>query len=634
MSLGVPAIPSPYIHSSQKRRKNIWYSVKDGEWSDPSTWISNGLSYCQYNFNYPGQAVPSPIFPAIGDDVYINHTVNFNFPGTNTSLTVNNLYISGKLTTVSPQANTINIIGDLQSTGSIDLTCVSGMTLVLYGTDNYVNSFVGGTNSTVTYARLGDQMVMALPYVTLTIIGTGTKYATGDLNITKLSIPITTTLLTFELGIYNLSVSSTSVIGSKLSKTGGGSLLFTGLLTFSNTFTNSVLSLTGNPNVECRGGISSINNATSLWYAGTGTWSFTTNNQTITQNGNSQLVFNGQVLIAAGITLSITSLGTPDAEYVRFNDLVVAGSSSSTLTNNGNIWISNPTMPMSTGGGVFNYMNGASSYLGFPQTSAYTLPYTSFQGLYIVGTGIKTLSGDSVVGKLWVATGAQIEASSYNLQIAGTSNLGGLLSKNGSGNVLFVGLITLSNSIPGIDFSSGNPTVECRGGITYINQSYPTFKSGTGTWTFSTNNQTVSGLGLGMEFDGNVLISGAITLIFSGNIFTTNSIINGSLNGDNAGSVFDNRVANTLNTFGIAYTSSVRPMITGSLVCNTSASVWKYNALGNQDVTGGTYRTLEFGGSGVKTLQGNVVVNTTAGGSWSITGTATINYNGFTITTI
>lgn len=43
---------------------------------------------------------------------------------------------------------------------------------------------------------------------------------------------------------------------------------------------------------------------------------------------------------------------------------------------------------------------------------------------------------------------------------------------------------------------------------------------------------------------------------------------------------------------------------------------------------------LIFGGSGVKTLQGNVVVNTTAGGSWSITGTATVNMNGFTITTI
>ena len=75
-------------------------------------------------------------------------------------------------------------------------------------------------------------------------------------------------------------------------------------------------------------------------------------------------------------------------------------------------------------------------------------------------------------------------------------------------------------------------------------------------------------------------------------------------------------------------------MTTGVLQCNNGANTFKYNMAGDQDVTGGTYRTLEFGGSGVKTLQGNVVVNTTAGGSWSITGTASINYNGYTITTI
>jgi len=67
---------------------------------------------------------------------------------------------------------------------------------------------------------------------------------------------------------------------------------------------------------------------------------------------------------------------------------------------------------------------------------------------------------------------------------------------------------------------------------------------------------------------------------------------------------------------------------------SAAANIWRYDKAGNQDIKGTTYRTLEFGGSGVKTLLGNVVVNTTAGGSWSITGTASINYNGFTITTI
>ncbi len=75
-------------------------------------------------------------------------------------------------------------------------------------------------------------------------------------------------------------------------------------------------------------------------------------------------------------------------------------------------------------------------------------------------------------------------------------------------------------------------------------------------------------------------------------------------------------------------------MLVGILQCDAAANTFKYNRAGNQDVLGGTYRTLEFGGSGVKTLLGDVFVNVTAGGSWSITGTASINYNGFSITNI
>ena len=75
-------------------------------------------------------------------------------------------------------------------------------------------------------------------------------------------------------------------------------------------------------------------------------------------------------------------------------------------------------------------------------------------------------------------------------------------------------------------------------------------------------------------------------------------------------------------------------MVTGQLQTNNAANTFKYNRAGVQDVKGGTYRTIEFGGSGVKTLLGNVIINTTAGGSQSTTGSASVNLNGFTITTI
>ncbi len=65
MSLGISTIPTPYIHSSVKRRKNTWYSVKDGNWTDRTVWISNQIK----RYDYPGQNIPSPVFPQVGDDV-------------------------------------------------------------------------------------------------------------------------------------------------------------------------------------------------------------------------------------------------------------------------------------------------------------------------------------------------------------------------------------------------------------------------------------------------------------------------------------------------------------------------------------------------------------------------------------
>jgi|GEM_PF-4806972 len=40
MQLAVSTSPN---HTMLRRRKNVWYSVKDGNWSDPNTWMSNAL---------------------------------------------------------------------------------------------------------------------------------------------------------------------------------------------------------------------------------------------------------------------------------------------------------------------------------------------------------------------------------------------------------------------------------------------------------------------------------------------------------------------------------------------------------------------------------------------------------------
>lgn len=187
-------------------------------------------------------------------------------------------------------------------------------------------------------------------------------------------------------------------------------------------------------------------------------------------------------------------------------------------------------------------------------------------------------------------------------------------------SILIVGNLSIGSCV--FDNSFVNANIELQGGITGF---VGTFKSGTGTLSFTTNNQSITNGGT-LNIDAVVLISGAITVINSITV-APNLILNNTLNGDNASSTFDNRSV-------VQYKNSTRPMVVGILQCNNAANTFKYNLSGNQDVTGGTYFTIEFGGSGVKTLQGNVIVNVTGGGGQSTTGSASVNLNGFTITTI
>lgn len=66
------------------------------------------------------------------------------------------------------------------------------------------------------------------------------------------------------------------------------------------------------------------------------------------------------------------------------------------------------------------------------------------------------------------------------------------------------------------------------------------------------------------------------------------------------------------------------------LPSDLTATNFYYDLAGAQSVMGGDYENLILGGSGVKTLRGNVTYT----GTYTITGTATVNLNGFTITKI
>jgi len=71
-----PSITSITPHISVLRKRNTWYTMADGNWNDPHIWLSNGTKR---------NAVPQT-----GDDVYVNHTVDYSNNFSGSGFTFNN----------------------------------------------------------------------------------------------------------------------------------------------------------------------------------------------------------------------------------------------------------------------------------------------------------------------------------------------------------------------------------------------------------------------------------------------------------------------------------------------------------------------------------------------------------------
>ena len=592
------AVSTSQNHTMLRRRKNVWYSVCDGNWSNPNTWMSNVLDRKLIT-------VPQP-----GDDVYINHTVNFDgLPSTNTS--VNNLFITGKLTSSNNNA-TLTINGNLQATGFIDFTG-SVITLNLNGSFNSViySNFIAGS-STINYGAANDQSILSLPYKNLSTSGsTGTKYMIGDLIISGTFSPQSN----FECDEYNLTVNGTSTIGTagqpfKFTKRSSmGLLLFLGNVDFEGITDLSV----GNPNVECRSGmtIHTFNLTT-----GTGIWTFSTNNQIINCTAYLGGAWNANIIISGAIVVTLSG------NYViQVNGTINGTVSGSTFNNEGVLYLGNSTSPMLTG--IFNYNHLSTSTIGYVFNGSYTLPQFSYANLIIAGTGAKIQSANTTVTKTFINNGTY-ECGGFDLTVTGTFTNNGNFTANSFCNITLIGSALFGSpfSAIGVDLRNGNPNVEFRGGLDIH---AATTYTGTGSFKFSTNNQSLSFSAYNTGIcAANFLISGAITVTFTSGGTIPDCL--GTLNGDNALSTFDNR-----GTF--AYTNAIAPMATGKLYCNQATNTFNYDLPGGQDITLPSdptpgYKNLTLSGSGAKKLLGNVSVKNT----YTLTSPATLNSNGFSLT--
>jgi hypothetical protein len=258
----------------------------------------------------------------------------------------------------------------------------------------------------------------------------------------------------------------------------------------------------------------------------------------------------------------------------------------------------------------------------------------------IVGSGTSgTLESDNntwtlnISGNLTIAASATFNLERINVTVTGTTNITGTISDSrNEGTNTFVGLVTINN---GGNFTpANNSPFVFRGGI--VNNG--TFsKTGTGSTTFNTNTQTISGNNA-LAFAGDIIINNDISvnlstsLNFNGTNFTNNSnaatafnatagiftfLPNAAqnLNGTGTGSII---FYNLLSSGGNTKTFNKVVSVSNDFSINTGVTVLLAPA-GTYNIGG----SAAINGTGVMNLGTNTkTINIT--GSCSIDGT--INY--------
>jgi len=328
---------------------------------------------------------------------------------------------------------------------------------------------------------------------------------------------------------------------------------------------------------------------------------------TVNQNITVLNFFNKGTVITDETARSITVNG--DFISTGATNLSTSNAAHNLILNGVNNFIQSSLFVSGTGSTVTYSRNGDQNVLNL-----------GYRNLALQRVGKNQITNLSIANALNLSSSAVFNSFGFDLTFGGAStstwDASSFFNKTG-GNVIVNGLLDISYCICRVT----NTTFEFRNGLTIDAQR--------ATWTgcvfnFTTNNQNFFCGAISFS-EGNILeadinITG-VTVTFNS---TSNIIpvITGVINGTNGSSIMDNRQS-------INYQNAAEPMATGQLQCNNAANTFMYTRDGAQNVKGITYRILIFGGSGSKTLLGNITCTT-----FELTGTATINYNGFTITTL
>ncbi|MFZ2904643.1 MAG: hypothetical protein WAZ98_00440, partial [Cyclobacteriaceae bacterium] len=212
-----------------------------------------------------------------------------------------------------------------------------------------------------------------------------------------------------------------------------------------------------------------------------------------------------------------------------------------------------------------------------------------------------------ITTNLVIGDGTTFNASN-TLNVGGTTTVGqgtsGIISIVTTGTKRFSGLVTINN---GASWSNAAEAVVYRGGIT----NNGSFSAGTGTQTFNTNSQALTGTFIIPR----VTVTGGAVVLTNTNTLTVGTALSGS------GRITQG-VGATLNIGGTSGITNMTATASGNTVNYTGAA---------QTIHSNAYENLGLSGSGVKTLQAGTTAITgdlILSGTVSTTGVAGLTIGG------
>ncbi len=461
-------------------------------------------------------------------------------------VTSNSLFNDGGFTITPGASSVLNLTSGTYSLGSAG----TATSWPAWATRNIAAS------TTVEYASGVSQAVSNTPsYPILKISGAGTKTAGGNLTITE-NLNVTAGVLDLSTFTANRSTS-----GGTITVANAATLKIGGTNTFPSNYTTHTLGSTST--VDYSGTNQTVANEAygNLTLSGSGTKTMP----------SSAMVVSG-ILAMSGTTPSATlgatlSIGSLNQTAGTLND----GGFTITVIGTGSVW---------TKSGTFT-TTGTTDFNGTTQS----ITGSNFNNLRYSGTSTLSMGTVTitVAGTFQVSNASgTVDVAATTLTVTGATTVTGtLIHSNATGTKIYVGLVNVS----GTWNNSGNSPITFRGGITKSG----TFTSGSGGYTFDSNNQTLTGtFNINSITVTSIILTNTNTLTVSTALSGTGSLRQGAnsylyITGTSAITTLD-ATTNTPNT--VDYNGSAQTMHTNNYNNLTVSAAGIKTILAAVDVSG------------------------------------------------